>query len=233
MSFRYTRPDNLPPIIKNLIIINVLFYIAQLTLESQFHLTQKLMLYPIKFEDFRPYQVFTHMFAHSPNNFFHIFFNMFSLWMFGRRLENLWGPGRFLFFYLACGIGAAACHMIVQYIRFDQVVQQTYEALERGDEETAVRIFRQIGPALGASGAVMGVMAGFAYLFPNTEFIGMFIPIPIKAKWLILALVAADLFGGFSNMSRDNVGHFAHLGGALTGFIIVLLWNKSNRKTFY
>jgi membrane associated rhomboid family serine protease len=230
-NFRFTRVDPFPPILKNLIIINVLVFVAQMTMDNQYQITEKIMLWPIKLPQFKPYQIATHMFAHG--GIFHIFFNMFSLWMFGRVLENVWGSKRFLFFYLACGVGAALVHMLIQYIRFDQIIMQTQQAFELGNEKEAVHILRQIGPSLGASGAVMGVMIGFAYLFPNTEFTGIMFPIPIKAKWMVLIWVAADLFGGFSNSSQDNVGHFAHLGGALTGFIIVLIWNRTNRKTLY
>lgn len=226
---QYYKPNNFPPIVKNLIIINVLVFAAQFLLDGQFHLTEKLMLWPVMFEQFKPYQVFTHMFAHSPGVIFHILFNMFGLWMFGKILENVWGPKRFLFFYLACGIGAAALHILIQYIRFDQV----QAALAAGNQAEAISLYSELGPALGASGAVMGIFIAFGYLFPNTELYLMFIPIPIKAKWVMIGLVAIDLFGGVARVSGDNIAHFAHLGGALTGFIIVYIWNKTNRKTLY
>ncbi len=223
-NFRFTRSDRFPPVVKNLIIINVLVWIAQLIYDKKdgltMWLTQKIALFPIGDPDFRPYQIATHMFAHSsyvisPGNpqgrifFFHILFNMFGLYMFGRILENVWGAKRFLFFYLACGVGAAAAHLIMQY------VMGGYSA------------------AVGASGAVMGVFIAFGYLFPNTELMIIPIPVPIKAKWLVLIYVAIDLFGGLGQISGDNIAHFAHLGGALTGFLIVLYWNKTNRKTLY
>jgi membrane associated rhomboid family serine protease len=226
---QYYRPNNFPPVVKNLIIINALVYVAQLTLESQLHITEKFMLWPVMFDQFRPYQIFTHMFAHSPQTYFHILFNMFGLWMFGKILENVWGHKRFLFFYLACGLGAAALHMLIQYIRYDQV----QAAFEAGDQIKAASLARGLGPALGASGAVMGIFIAFGYLFPNTELYIMFIPVPVKAKWVMIGLVAIDLFGGVADVSGDNVAHFAHLGGALTGFIIVWIWNKTNRKTLY
>jgi membrane associated rhomboid family serine protease len=232
-NFRFTRPDNFPPIVKNLIIINVLVFLAQITLDNQFHITEKLMLYPVMFDEFKPYQIFTHMFAHSPGTFFHIIFNMFGLWMFGKILENVWGSKRFLIFYLACGLGAAALHMLIQYLRYDQIIEQVELALNAGDLAAARSIYSELGPALGASGAVMGIFVAFGYLFPNTELYLMFIPVPIKAKWLMIGLVAIDLFFGFARVSGDNVAHFAHLGGAITGFIIVYIWNKTNRKTLY
>jgi membrane associated rhomboid family serine protease len=169
-------------------------------------LTNRLMLYPVESGLFEPYQIATHMFAHG--FFFHILFNMFALWMFGRELENRWGPQRFLLFYLVCGIGAAITHLAVQYLMGNGA------------------------PALGASGAVMGVLVAYAYLFPNTTLIIFPIPVPIKAKWAVLGYVAIDLFSGVTGRG-DNVAHFAHLGGALTGFILVLIWNKTGRKRFY
>lgn len=222
-NFRFTRPAGFPPIIKNLIIINVLVWIAQLIYDKQegvltMWLTGKIALWPISHPEFSPYQVATHMFAHSSYNwdgqqssvvFIHILFNMLGLFMFGRILENVWGPKRFLFFYLVCGVGAAAAHLSVQYFTGGGA------------------------PAVGASGAVMGVFAAFAYLFPNTELIIIPIPIPIKAKWAVLAFIALDLFGGISSVPGDNIAHFAHLGGALTGFIIVYYWNRTNRRTLY
>lgn len=235
-DFRFTRPDNFPPVVKNLIIINVLVFVAQITMDSQFDITNKLALYPVMFKQFSPYQIFTHMFAHSPGTLFHILFNMFGLWMFGKILENVWGAKRFLFFYLACGLGAAILHMLIQYIRYEQIMEQLQAAASLNDAVLYNKAFSQlstIGPAIGASGAVMGVFIAFAYLFPNTELYLMFLPIPVKAKWAMLGLVAIDLFGGVANVQGDNVAHFAHLGGALTGFIIVFIWNKTNRRTLY
>jgi rhomboid-like protein len=242
-AFRTYRPDSFPPIVKNLIIINVLMFIAQLTLSS-FHFTQKISLYPIMpaelreilvrsgmyspDEKFYPFQLATHMFAHSPSMLFHIIFNMFALWMFGRVLENVWGGKRFLLFYLLSGLGAAACHLIIQYFRCEQLLQAVH-----ADNPNISNLLGAAAPALGASGAVMGIFAAFAYLFPNTEMFIMFIPVPVKAKWAVLGLAAIDLFGGIANISGDNVAHFAHIGGAVTGFILVLIWNKMDRKRFY
>ena len=245
-EFRYYKPNNFPPVVKNLIIINVLVFVAQLTLDNTYHITDRFMLYPImpeglrsllvekgyldELQKFQPYQVFTHMFSHAPNNFAHILFNMFALWMFGRILENVWGPKRFLFFYLASGVGAATLHLTMQYFRCEHLWQDIVAGQAPVSPE---RIFGAVAPALGASGAIMGLFAAFAYLFPNTELIFLFIPFPIKAKWMVLIMVGLDLFGGISNISGDNLAHFAHLGGAITGFIIVFIWNKTNRRTLY
>lgn len=236
-EFRFTRPNNFPPVVKNLIIINVLVFLAQITMDNQFQITEKLMLYPVMFPQFKPYQLFTHLFAHSPAMLFHIVFNMFGLWMFGKILENVWGSKRFLIFYLACGLGAAALHILMQYLRYEQLEGLWQAAVAAGDTISAQsyvnELSSELGPALGASGAVMGIFIAFGYLFPNTELFLMFIPVPIKAKWVMIGLVAIDLFGGVAKVSGDNVAHFAHLGGAITGFIIVFIWNKTNRKTLY
>ncbi len=218
-NFRFTRVEKFPPIVKNLIIINILVWVAQLIYDNKdgltMFLTDRIALFPISSEDFKPYQIVTHMFAHASYSmggnivFIHILFNMFGLYMFGRILENVWGGKRFLIFYLACGVGAAVAHLAVQHFT-------------NGNS-----------PVVGASGAVMGIFVAFGYLFPNTELMIIPIPIPIKAKWMVLVYIAIDLFGGFSNIAGDNVAHFAHLGGALTGFLLVLFWNKTNRKTLY
>ncbi|HXL55337.1 MAG TPA: rhomboid family intramembrane serine protease, partial [Chitinophagaceae bacterium] len=147
----------------------------------------------------------THMFAHSPAIFFHILFNMYALWMFGSVLERVWGPKRFLVFYMICGLAAGVAQMML--------VKE--------------------GAAVGASGAIMGLLAAFAYLFPNTKFFILPFPFPVKAKYMVAALAAIDLFGGFHPGNADNVAHFAHLGGMVMGFILVLFWNKTNTKTFY
>jgi membrane associated rhomboid family serine protease len=230
-NFQFTRVERFPPIVKNLIIINILVFVAQIVFDNQIQLTQKLSLWPVKSDEFKPYQIATHMFAHI--GFVHLLFNMLGLWMFGRVLENVWGGKRFLFFYLACGVGATILSLGIDYFRYDQIIHDAEVAFANNDKETAIRIIRQLGYSLGASGAVLGVLAGFGYLFPNTEMMIVPIPVPVKAKWLILGIVAIDLFSGIANTGKENVGHFAHLGGALTGFIIVLIWNKTNRRTLY
>ena len=206
-NFRFTRSDGIPTVIKYLIIINVVVFVAQLLLDQQIGLTYLFALHNAG-PNFRPYQLVTHMFTHSPQGLFHILFNMINLYMFGKMLEDIWGPKRFLNFYLLCGLGAAALHLLIQYLT------------------------NTPGLAIGASGAVMGVMVAFAYLFPNTPLYMIFFPFPIKAKWLILGMVAIDLFGGLG-VYFSGIAHFAHLGGALTGFIIVLIWNKTNKRRFY
>jgi membrane associated rhomboid family serine protease len=212
--FDYYRPNSMPPIVRSLIIINALVFIAQMvgdaygrTAPIPFSLTDRLALYPIG-AGFQVYQLVTHMFTHG--GFGHILFNMFALWTFGKMLENMWGPKRFLNFYLLCGLGAGLAHLAIQYFT--------------GSYSMAV----------GASGAIVGLFAAFAFLFPNTELYILFFPFPVKAKWLALIMTAYDLIGGLGVLGAgDNVAHFAHLGGALTGFIIVLIWQKTNRRRLY
>lgn len=238
-SFNYYRPNNNPPVVLNLVIINVLAFMAQ----NLFHLTNFMAMWPIMpkalrillinnnyitdSERFIPYQLFTHLFAHGGLG--HIFFNMFALYTFGRVLENFWGPKKFLLFYFISGLGAAACHLAIQYYRCDGLLQ----ALLANNEVLVGKYAGALAPAIGASGAIMGLLAAFAYLFPNTELYIMFIPVPVKAKWAVLLMGFIDLFGGVANFKGDNIAHFAHLGGAITGFLLVYFWNKTNRKTFY
>lgn len=245
-DFKFTRNEQFPPIVKNLIIINVLVYVAHFLLKGQFDVEGTFAMRPIMppqlkeilinenaitiDQVFKPYQLVTHMFTHSAVSLTHILFNMLGLYMFGKILENYWGGKRFLIFYLACGLGAAVCHLIVQYFRCTELLQ-AINLNNIADIKKYLPVARS--GAVGASGAVMGIFAAFAYLFPNTELYLMFIPIPIKAKWAVIGFAAIDLFGGVANMSGDNVAHWAHLGGALVGFLLVLYWNKKNRKTFY
>ena len=203
MAFKFNNSlQRETPIVFNLLIINVLVFLAQLFLDSSLGLTEKLALFPYNSGFFKPYQLVTHMFTHG--GFMHILFNMYALWMFGSKLEKFWGPKRFLIFYLVCGLAAGVTQM-----------------------------FLSDAPAVGASGAIMGLLAGFAYLFPNTELYIMFIPIPLKAKYVIPFFILLDVFMGVRQIAGDNVGHFAHLGGAIVGFFLILFWNKTNRKTFY
>ncbi len=190
------------PVVLNLIIINVLVFLAQQMFDGQEEkITRVLALYPYQSEYFQWYQLITTMFAHGGLG--HILFNMFALWSFGTWLEKSWGPKRFLFFYFSCGIAAGVAHMLLSG-----------------------------SPAIGASGAVMGLLGAFAYLFPNSELFMFPIPFPVKAKYAIAVIAAIDIFGGVYNMG-DKIAHIAHLGGLIMGFIIAIYWNKSNKKTFY
>ena len=203
MSYNNYRPSQrTTPIVLNLIIINAIVFVAQMVFDNTWGLTNLLALYPYGSGEFKPYQLVTHMFAHG--GFFHILFNMYALWMFGTVLERLWGPKKFLIFYFACGLVAGLAQMFLVHN----------------------------APAIGASGAIMGLLAAFAYTFPNVQFYILPFPFPIKAKYMAAIYAAIDLFGGFSG-STDNVAHFAHLGGLVMGFILVIIWNKPDKKTFY
>ena len=193
------------PVVLNLIIINAIVFVAQLVLDKTMPFTNMIALYAYNSPLFEPYQLVTHMFAHG--GFFHILFNMYALWMFGSVLERVWGPKRFFIFYFVCGLAAAVAQMFT---------------------------IGELGvPTVGASGAIMGLLAAFAYLFPNTEFFILPFPFPIKAKYMVAIYAAIDLFGGLHPGSADNIAHFAHLGGLVMGFILVIIWNKTNKKTFY
>lgn len=221
---------SIPPVIKTLLIINVVVYIAQNLIPG---LTSWGALHYWTSDEFKPHQLITMMFLHDPSSFSHILFNMFGLWMFGSILENFWGSKRFLNFYLICGIGASVITLLSVPFTGAQFAKSS-EALADGyTVPQIIEGYKQGYSALGASGAIMGVMAAFAYLFPNTEMYIMFIPIPIKAKYVIPGFVLLDLFSGLGIGIKDNVAHFAHLGGALVGLILVIVWNKTNRKNFY
>ena len=218
------------PIVFNLLIINVLAYLAQVLLKP---VTEWGALHYYKSSLFYPHQLITNMFLHDPRGLTHLIFNMFALWMFGTVLERFLGSKRFLLFYLICGVGAGIVIQLSIPFSADQFAKSA-EAFSNGNDVLQnIEAYKQQYSAIGASGAIMGVMAAYAYLFPNTEMYVMFIPIPIKAKIVIPLFILIDLFMGVRQIAGDNVGHFAHLGGALVGFLLILFWNKTNRKTFY
>jgi len=229
-DYRPSRFQVLPPVIKNLIIINALIWLAQITIgKSGVPIEDLFALHYFKTDDYHVWQYFTYMFLHSstpPTSPFHIIFNMFALWMFGSTLENFWGSKRFLIFYLICGVGAGLVQMAALHYDFSKI-ERAY--LQQG-VILSYEGFKQA--TLGASGAIMGIFAAYAYTFPNNTLIIFPIPIPIKAKWALIGLLALDVFGGISN-DQSGVAHFAHVGGAVIGIIIVIIWNKRNRRTFY
>jgi|TARA_B110000305_G_scaffold144222_1_gene160368 membrane associated rhomboid family serine protease len=253
---------NISPVVKNILIINILFFVAQLTFPI---FMGGLSLYPFVSEGFEPWQLATHFFMHSPESIGHIFFNMFAVVIFGTQLERVWGPKKFLGYYIACAFGAAILHQIViqieisalkDYISNEQwyIVKENgynifndlvYEkkrdtlyyineyGLDLSGNDTLVPLIVKMNTAmLGASGAVFGLLAAFGYLFPNTELMLLFPPIPIKAKYFVIGYAALELYLGLSDNPSDNVAHFAHLGGGLIGIIIVLYWGK-NRNSFF
>ena len=236
-NFNYYRPNRFPPVVKNLIIINVLVFIAQETFgaSNPYVIEDLFALHDVHSDFFKPYQVITYMFLHG--GFEHILFNMFALWMFGSLLENHWGPKRFLQFYIVCGIGAGLLHLGVLYIEMEPVWKiirmMPQEEQAKASEHTAMLMNKVINaPTVGASGAIFGCLAAFGYLFPNS-LIYVYFMIPMKAKWFVLIYGGIELWLAIRNSAGDTVAHFAHLGGAITGFIIVYIWNKTNRRTLY
>ncbi len=246
--------SSIPPVTKNILILNILFYITTLVLAGKgIDLIQLLGAHYVNSPLFEPYQIVTYFFMHS-KDFFHILFNMLMLVMFGAHLERIWGPKRFFIFYIASAIGAFALYNIIgvyQIIQLkEQLTQLGYDLTSinqiiANNELTQIPLLhpddtnilseylsKSIIPMVGASGAIYGIMAGFAYLFPNTELMLLFPPIPVKAKWLISVYFVIELYSSFQNYQGDNVAHLAHVGGGITGFILVFIWNK-NRSTFY
>lgn len=219
----------LPVVIKNLIIINSLVWLAQITIGQGLLPVENIFaLHHFDSVHYGVWQFVSYIFLHSPSSIFHILFNMFALWMFGSTLENLWGPKRFLMFYLVCGIGAG----IAQALALTYDISSYNELFQTG-QISAQDLYSLINvPTLGASGAVMGIFAAFAFTFPNNQMLILPIPFPIKAKWALLGLAALDIIGGLSSEST-GVAHFAHLGGAAVGIVIVMIWNKKDRNRFY
>ncbi len=234
---------SLPDIVKQLIIINVLFFLGSMSLGNAAY--DLLALHYPQNPKFAPWQVVTHMFMHGSIN--HILFNMFGLWMFGGTLAQMWGRNKFLFFYLSTGLGAAALQLGINYFQISTVVGQLVEAgysataftdtLQSGQDYRAWsnvisqtqlnQLWTSFNMSMvGASGALYGILVAFAFLFPNTELMIIFLPIPIKAKYFVPILLASDLFFGFSSYSLGPIAHFAHLGGAVTGYIMMWYWKK-------
>lgn len=230
-EFRPGRFQMIPPVIKNLIIINVLVFLGQQTFGStvESSIVNLFALHDVHSVYFKPHQLITYMFLHG--GWDHILFNMFALWMFGAILENYWGGKKFLIFYMVCGIGAAVCHLAVLYYENAQLLAQFN--LSDLSEEQAQQIYGTINEAtLGASGAIFGCLAAFGYLFPNS-LIYLYFFVPIKAKWFVLGYAAIELFSGVRSSAGDNVAHWAHLGGGLVGLLLVVYWNRKNRRNFY
>lgn len=212
----------MPTIVKNILIINVLMYLATITLTRfNIDLTDVLGLHFFRASDFRIYQIITYMFMHA--NFGHLFFNMFALWMFGNTLENLWGSKRFLLFYMVCGIGAGLCQELVQYIQYTTSLAQ-YSTVNLGGQIVTMDTYLNMMNTVGASGAVYGLLLAFGMMFPNSMIYFYFL-IPIKAKWFVIGYAVIELITGLTGF--DNVAHFAHLGGMLFGLLLILYWRKN------
>ncbi|MAU64298.1 MAG: rhomboid family intramembrane serine protease [Flavobacteriaceae bacterium] len=235
---------NIPETIKQLLVINILFFIGSQFLGGISN--DLLALHYFKNDKFIFTQLFTHMFMHG--NFYHILFNMFGLWMFGSPLEQMWGKRKFLFFYFSAGLGAAGLQLLAYHIEIQSVFsllqsngmssQSFKEILSTGsystgilqyiDEENLTLAYSAYNSSLvGASGAIYGILVAFAFSFPNSELMLLFPPIPIKAKYLVPGLIVMDLFFGFSSYSLGPIAHFAHVGGAISGFLMVWYWKRN------
>ena len=215
----------LPLVVKNLLIINGIMFLADIVLARfGINLSGILGLHFFMASDFHPHQLLTYMFMHG--NFAHLFFNMFALWMFGNTLENIWGPKRFLFFYILCGLGAGLLQEGVQYIEYVTELSQ-YQTVNMGGTILPMSEYLNYMTTVGASGAIYGLLLAFGMMFPNS-LIYLYFAIPIKAKWFVIGYAAIELLSGIFS-SGDQVAHFAHLGGMLVGLVILLIWKKKGR----
>ncbi|MGB1449125.1 MAG: rhomboid family intramembrane serine protease [Flavobacteriaceae bacterium] len=230
--------------VKHLLIINGIFFFASGLLGNFF--TEQMALHFYLNPSFQLWQPITHMFMHG--GFPHLFFNMFGLWMFGSPLEQLWGKQKFLFYFLSAGIGAMVVQMAAYAYQFHDVTQvlnaagystqEVINVIAIGDFKRSwleVVTMENLQAAydaytvsmVGASGALYGILVAFAFMFPNVSLFLMFIPVPIKAKYFVPLLILGDLFFGFSSYSIGPIAHFAHVGGALTGFLMMYYWKKN------
>ena len=234
-NIRWNVPS-VPPVTMHLIIINAILWLATMLLGSRgiVDLTHYLGLHFWKGTDFHFYQFFTYMFMHDSNGFAHIFFNMFSLWMFGSLLEKVMGMKRFIFFYVVCGLGAGLIQELVWQFSWQSILADINNvstsvinnAIRTGEiDNEFLNMFYNGLITVGASGAIFGILLAFAMIFPNIPLYIMFIPIPVKAKYAVIGFAVIELFFGVSG-AMDNVAHFAHLGGMLFGLILILYWKK-------
>lgn len=237
----------LPPVVKNIIMLNVLMFLAYFAASNVFRidLNSLLGLYFPKSEQFKPVQIVTHMFMHA--NFMHIFFNMYALFIFGPILENVWGPKRFLIFYLVCGIGAALTHETVIFFQYNHlanslspdnlqaVISEGTAYFNQGKvfSDSAMQNMQLLlnTPTVGASGAIFGVLLAFGVLFPNTQLYLLFPPMPIKAKYLVFGYGALELVLAIAQPG-SNIAHAAHLGGMLFGYILIQYWRKTTNTLY-
>ncbi len=239
---------NITETVKQLIIINVIFFLGTMFVPAAFNY---LALWYFENPNFQYWQPLTHMFMHG--GWMHIFFNMFALYSFGSTLEHFWGGKKFLFFYISCGLGAALLHSGVNYYLYhnglnilmengvsqSEVVQllsegkinQNWSAILGGMDKVTEFASAFAAPAVGASGAIYGLLVAFAFMFPNAELALMFIPVPVKAKYFVPGLLLIDLYLGMSGRSifggASGIAHFAHIGGAIVGFLMMWFWKKN------
>ncbi len=237
----------LPPVVKNIIFLNVLMFLADLAAKSAFgmDLTMILGIYFPKSEHFMPLQIITHMFMHG--GFWHLFFNMYALYIFGQVLENVWGPKRFFIYYMICGLGAAFVHetvILFQYNNLMNVISpdQLQLVLDEGtqyfregkvfsdDTMKSLQLLLNV-PTVGASGAIFGILLAFGVLFPNTQLMLLFPPIPIRAKYFVMIYGAIELYLAVT-APGSNIAHAAHLGGMLFGYLMIRYWRKTTNTLY-
>ena len=218
MSYYNGRPgiwSMMTPVVKNLIIINIIVAIGTWLVGDSMY--NRFSLFAFESPYFKPYQIVTYMFMHG--GFWHIFFNMYTLMIFGIALERVWGSKRFILFYLVCGIGAGLCHDLILHFQISGFLAS----------EQMAAAYRLMGvPTVGASGAIYGILLGYGMLYPNNILQLIFPPIALKAKWFVVIFAAIELVTGLLG-THDGVAHFAHLGGMLFGLILILIWKKDNR----
>ena len=221
--------QQITPAVLNLIIINAIIFFVQEMFggpPGNNPIDDLFALHHYKSDEFRIHQVITHMFMHG--GIMHLLFNMFGLWMFGTTIERMWGAKRFLIFYFICGIGAAIVQMASYAYNYSGIDKMVLSIDQLNQYQQILRM----NATVGASGAIMGVLAAFGYLFQDTKMMIMPIPVPIKAKWAVLGIIAIDVFSGIAGRPGDNVAHFAHVGGALTGFLIVYFQNREKQRNY-
>ena len=214
--------NSIPTMTKNLLIINVLAYLATLVLRMHgVDLTSLFGLHFCMASDFHIYQLLTYMFLHG--GFTHILFNMFALWMFGSVIERVWGPRKFLFYYICCGVGAGLIQEAVQYGTYMYEGLGAYDYVNAGGVQMTTDAYVNLWTTIGASGAVYGILLAFGMIFPNERLFIIPFPFPIKAKWLVVGYIAIELFSAMSGPG-DGVAHMAHLGGMLFGYLLIRYW---------
>ena len=215
---------SMPPVVKNLIVINVLMYL--ITAITGNFMYENFALFYFKSPFFKPYQLVTHMFMHG--GFTHILFNMYTLYIFGCVLERVWGSQKFLFYYFVTGIGAALLHMGVMYLQLRGYIAD-FNAGDIFAQSSIQSIL--VTPTVGASGAIYGLLLAYGMLFPDNIMQLIFPPVALKAKWFVIIFGALELLLGLSGRGGD-VAHFAHLGGMIFGFFLILYWKKNNRMYY-
>ena len=242
-GFNQSPFANIPPVVKNLLIINILCFIPVLIFDKGANgpnpIADNFGMFYFNSPNFRLWEVITYMFVHG--NLAHIFFNMFALFSFGPIVEYAIGSKKFLSFYFICGIGAIAFQMLVQAYEVHAItggITINHPGLDSSylafGQEKAIKLYGIYHTSIvGASGAIFGLLIAFGMLYPNMELMIMFIPVPIKAKYIIPIYVVVELFLGVEQFAGDSVAHFAHLGGALIGFILVKAWRLQHTDNFY